>query len=316
MARPPKTFNEFVGQRRVIAYLTRLIRGARALGKPCPSLLLAAPSGAGKTTFAHAIAMEYGTTLHLLNAGEATRTAEVCAQLYELTYGDVYLVDEAHSLSPDAQQVLYGALDRARVPLLLEGRLDTSQLGSIAEFTLILATNEPGRITRGLRTRVTRIEFDRYTLSELKAIADRIAAVEGLELTAQAARRLAEVAQYIPRSIARRLDHLRLFWPHVTRFTQEHVEELLAFEGIDARGFSPHQRLYLRLLAASPRRVCSLERLSVKLGCDTATIRQEIEPYLIDEGLVDPHSGRGRTLTDAGAAEVAAMVADAPAPED
>ena len=93
MARPPRTFHEFVGQRRVITYLTRLIRGARALGKPCPSLLLAAPSGAGKTTFANAIATEYGSTLHLLNAGEATRTAEVCAHLYDLTYGDVFFVD-------------------------------------------------------------------------------------------------------------------------------------------------------------------------------------------------------------------------------
>jgi Holliday junction resolvasome RuvABC ATP-dependent DNA helicase subunit len=214
-------------------------------------------------------------------------------------------------LSHDAQQVLYGALDRARVPLLQEGRLDASHLGSIAEFTLILATNEPGRITRGLRTRVTRIEFDRYTLPELKAIAERIAALEGIELTAQATRWLAEVAQSLPRSMARRLDHLRLFWPHVTRFTQDHIEELLAYEGIDGRGFSPHQRLYLRTLAESPRWICSLERLSVKLGCDTATIRQEIEPYLIDQGLVDPHSGRGRTLTEAGYTEVVAIVAAA-----
>jgi Holliday junction resolvasome RuvABC ATP-dependent DNA helicase subunit len=129
--------------------------------------------------------------------------------------------------------------------------------------------------------------------------------------TPQAARRLAEVAQYLPRSIVRRLEHLRLFWPHVERFTLEHVAEFLAYEGLDARGFTPHQRLYLRTLAESPRGICSLERLSVKLGCDTATIRQEIEPYLIDQGLVDPHSGRGRTLTEAGAAEVAAW----PAPE-
>jgi Holliday junction resolvasome RuvABC ATP-dependent DNA helicase subunit len=225
------------------------------------------------------------------------------------------LIDEAHSLSHDAQQVLYGALDRARIPLLQDGRLDPSQLGSIAEFTLILATNEPGRITRGLRTRITRIEFDRYTLPELKAIAERIAALEGMDLTAQAARLLADVAQSLPRSIARRLEHLRLFWPHVERFTQEHVAELLAHEGIDARGFSPHQRLYLRTLAESPRGVCSLERLSVKLGCDTATIRQEIEPYLIDQRLVDPHSGRGRTLTEAGYAEVAGIMAVVPAPE-
>jgi Holliday junction DNA helicase RuvB len=299
----------------VITYLTRLIGGAKALGKPCPPLLLAAPSGAGKTTFARAIATAYGSTLHELHAGEATRTLDICGHLYDLAYGDIFFIDEAHSLNRDAQQVLYMALDRAKVPRLHKGRVDQSHLGSIAEFTLIMATNEPGGITRGLRTRLARIEFDRYTLPELKAIAERIAALEGLELTPQAARRLAEVAQHLPRSIVRRLEHLRFFWPQVQRFTQEHVAELLAHEGIDARGLSPHQRLYLRTLAASPRRLCSLERLSAKLGCDMATLRQEIEPYLIDQGLVDPLSGRGRTLTDAGCVEVAGMDAALAAPE-
>jgi Holliday junction resolvasome RuvABC ATP-dependent DNA helicase subunit len=93
MARPPRTFNEFVGQTRVITYLTRLITGAKTLGTPCPSLLLAAPSGAGKTTFATAIATAYGSTLHELHAGEATRTLDICTHLYELAYGDIFFID-------------------------------------------------------------------------------------------------------------------------------------------------------------------------------------------------------------------------------
>ncbi|MGE3542155.1 MAG: hypothetical protein AB7N91_32670 [Candidatus Tectimicrobiota bacterium] len=81
MARPPRTFNEFVGQKRVMTSLTRRIMGAKALATPWPSLRLAAPAGAGKTTFAAARAPAYGSTLHELHAREATRTPDICSHL-------------------------------------------------------------------------------------------------------------------------------------------------------------------------------------------------------------------------------------------
>jgi len=73
MARSPKTFNEFIGQRRVVGHLTRLIAGAQELGRPCPSLLLTAPSGFGKTSLACAVAQEYGSTLQMILAGPESR---------------------------------------------------------------------------------------------------------------------------------------------------------------------------------------------------------------------------------------------------
>jgi Holliday junction DNA helicase RuvB len=310
MARPLKTFNDFVGQRRVIAYLTRLIEGAKSLGKVCPSLLLVAPSGAGKTTFANAIATEYGSNMHGLHAGETTRAGDLCKMLSELAYGDVFFIDESHSLHRDAQQVLYIALDRAKIPVFEEGRLNRSRLASIANFTLLLATNTPGQLMRGIRTRLARIEFDRYGIEELKVIAEQVATQENLAITPQAARRLAEVAQHVPRRIQIRIEHLRLYHPGVDKITLDHVEALLRDEGIDARGLTPHQRLFLTTLAEAPRHACTLERLSVKLGCDPADIRQEVEPFLIDQGLVEPHSGRGRTLTAAGLVEVQAINTD------
>ena len=310
MARPLKTFHEFVGQRRAVQHTTRLIDGAKKQGKPCPSLQVVAPPGFGKTSFADAVATEYGSDLHVLLAGDDTRAADVCTILSEVKHADVVFIDEAHSLRRDAQQVLYLALDQNKVPTLSEGRLDRSQFKSVASFTLILATNEPGSLKRALRSRLTPIEFDPYSMAELKVIVERVALKDGVEITPQAARRLAEVAQGSPRHICRRVEALRLFWPGLSKLGQDHVEDLLASEGVDHRGFWPHQRLYLFTLAASPGSICSLERLAIKLGCDPAHIRQDIEPFLIDQGLVEPSSGRGRMLTATGLAIVAEIAAE------
>jgi len=309
MARPPKTFHEFIGQTRMVKHLQRLIAGAKALGRACPSLLLTAPSGCGKTALAGAVAAAYGSTFHPLLAGEDTRTAEICEMLLAGQHGDVFFIDEAHSLRQDPQQVLYIALDQQKAPALHEGRVQRTQFDSVACCTLILATNQPGRLQRGLRNRLTPLEFDPYTVPELKSIAERVARQDGMALTPHAARVLAEMAQGAPRHVARRIEALQLLWPSIQTFGQEHVRALLHSEGVDAHGFWPRQRLYLLTLGASPGGVCSLERLSAKLGCDVVHLRQDIEPHLIDQGLVDVRSGRGRTLTAAGRALLTDLMA-------
>ena len=273
------------------------------MGRACPHLRLGAPAGHGKTALGHAISQEYGSECHFLIAGSDTRPADICELLLNAKHGDVVLIDEAHALRLDAQQILFSALDEAKIPAVTKnGRLKRSEFQSIASCTIVLATNEPGRLKPALRSRLTSVEFEPYTIHELKMIAERVAAVEALEISPQAARRLAEVAQGSPRIIARRTEALRLFSPGIDKLGLEHVEDLLANEGVDELGLWPSQRLYLQILAASPRGACSLERLAIKLGCDPANIRSEIEPHLIERGWVEPHSGRGRMITVEGRA--------------
>ena len=49
-----------------------------------------------------------------------------------------------------------------------------------------------------------------------------------------------------------------------------------------------------------PKGQCNVERLAVKLGCDVANVRQEVEVYLIEQGYVDPASRLGRGITPKG----------------
>jgi Holliday junction DNA helicase RuvB len=294
----PQAFHDFVGQRRAIAFVRRLIQGAKASAKACPSLLLIGRSGTGKTALARATAREYGTDLKPLFAGPDTRPVDVCTALAACNFADFLFIDEAHALRGDTQEILYQALDDCKVPGVKEGRLDRGQSQSVAQVTLIAATNQPGRLRPALRGRLRPVEFVPYTLRELVAIAKRAAAEEKVELTSQAARRLAETAQGLPGRVQQRLEALQLFWPGVSCFGQQHVESLLRHEGVDALGLTPSQRRYLRLLAASPRGA-PLKGMAARLGLDVAFVEQEVELYLLDKGLVEV-TGAGRKITTAG----------------
>ena len=223
MGRPAKRFHDFVGQRRVVGHLQRLICGAKECGDPCTSLSLVGAAGFGKTSIAKAIASEYGSDFHSVLASGDTKPAEICAVLREVRHGDVMLIDEPHALSRDAQQILYLALDEWRVPVEAKRGISRSQYESIAQFTLILATNEPGGVKRALRSRLTRVEFDPYTQNELKAIAECVARQSEVSLTPQAASLLAQVAQGSPRIVARRVQNLKHYWSDGRSLTKDHV---------------------------------------------------------------------------------------------
>jgi Holliday junction DNA helicase RuvB len=300
MGRPLRTFQDFIGQRRLVRHLERLIRGAQAHGEPVVPLLLIARSGSGKTAMAKAVAAAYGSELHTLFASRGTEPAHVCAVLRQLRHGDVFFIDEAHSLGRDAQQVLYLALDEQRIPAAPERGATPNRYESIARFTLVLATNEPGALKPAFCRRLVTLEFDPYTTRELKAIAEREAADRGITLTPQAADTLAEVAQGSPGRVARLIHNLRHFWADRSELGTDQVRRFLDSEGIDIQGLTPLQRQYLRVLAVAPNGRYRLEGVAVKLGCDARYVRLEVEPYLVEQALVDPHSERGRMITPKG----------------
>lgn len=310
MGRPIKKFHDFVGQKRTINFLQKIILGAKTLGQTCPSLLLKAPTGCGKSSLAKSIAIEYGSTFHLLLAGQEVQAIDICQMLSKLEFGDVFAIDEAHSLSSDGQQILYLALDEQRIPAISSGKIDRSQYVSIAEFCLVLATNEPGSLKRALANRLHHIELDPYTVEELKVIAETIAEKEGFHITPQSARRLVQVAQGSPRTVYKLVELLRLFNPKLSHFTETQVVELLLGQGFDQHGLMPKQRQYLITLINSPAGICTLGRLSVALGYDILAIKRDVEPYLIEQKWVDPNSVRGRKITDEGRELARQLIAD------
>ena len=305
MARPPYIHRGFIGQRRAWEFLIRQLEGAQALGERAPHLLLQAPSGHGKTQMARTIAVDFGTACHEFFAGPDTRPLQLCQELSKLRFGDFLFIDEAHALRSDAQEILYVALDQEKVPAIVEGRLRRGELKSIASFSLILATNEPGALKEALCKRLQVLAFDPYAARELKYIAEDVATKSTIHLTPHAARRLAETSQGVPRLIRHCIDALKRHWPGLREFTQVEVDDLLSAIGIDQRGLIPQQRQLLSLLAESSGGSMSVELLATRMCCDAAYVRRDLEPYLLAQGYMTYRSGLGRVLTPSGRALVA-----------
>jgi Holliday junction DNA helicase RuvB len=321
VARRPSTLHDFIGQPRVVAHLRELVAGAKSRALPVTSILLVGPSGMGKSALARAIACEYAgpsdtkqpATLKSVMGG-ARMVKPLIETLMKLEHGDVLFIDETHALDREAQELLYLALDEKRTfEIGAKGAPDRTKTISISEFTLIGATTEPGKVHRALRSRLHRVVLERYSISELKCIVEKVAADLPLKITAQAARHLAERSQRTPRSV------LKLMGLLATTTTgavdQEAVRAFLAKQGVDGRGLDPLQHQLLHALASSATGIISLEVLAAKLGVDAAYVRTEIEPLLIELQLIELGT-RGRALTEAGRAVAAETMAFLEEPAD
>lgn len=314
MPRRPTALNDFVGQHRVISELRDIITGARSRSVVVPSLCLVGPSGAGKTMLAQAIAREWSATppgatpsnLKRIFGGRGI-AATLVGILAKLEYGDILFIDETHAVDRKDQELLYAALDDHKTfALRPNGSLDRSTTISIAEFTLVAATTEPGGLAKALRTRLHSIVLDPYKPRELKEIAERIAAGRGIDMTAQAARHLAERSQQTPRSLEKLLKMLALTVPTTTRVTQSVMRDYLDRRGIDEHGFDPLQRQLIDLLSHTRGHTANLTVITAKLGVDKNYIRADVEPLLLERKLIDI-GPTGRTLTASGIEFAAAM---------
>src|SRR4051794_34695815 len=64
----PRTFDEYVGQKKVVDNLKVFVAAAKKRGESLDHVLLSGPPGIGKTTLAHLISGELGVSLRTVGA--------------------------------------------------------------------------------------------------------------------------------------------------------------------------------------------------------------------------------------------------------
>jgi Holliday junction DNA helicase RuvB len=314
MPRPAPRFNDFIGQKKAIDPVRKLLRGAMARNEPLPHVLITGPSGVGKTCLAKALARERGTNLLSLT-GKASRP-ELTDKLTALADCDFLFLDEGHALRPAEQELLFQAIDdgkiprpapaasarpAAAVPASAGPGLPTAAepLVTLTPFSLVLATDRPGQLLNALKKRLAiRVHLDPYPTHEMRDIVAVAATEQGVLLSPQAVGLLVRVCHGLPRQARHLLQQLRLFFPDDHR--QLGVREVAGFLkdfGIDRRGFHRLHRKYLRFLDAN--QAASLATLARHLGTDPDEVESQIEPPLIEQGLIDIGSS-GRVLLERG----------------
>ena len=110
----PRTFDDVVGQTRVIRLIRRMIAEDKVV-----SMILYGPTGTGKTTIAMLVAEHFPLNNYKFNA--STDTKATLKEIVETTklYGSILLViDEIHRMNRDIQDYLLPFVESGRVVML------------------------------------------------------------------------------------------------------------------------------------------------------------------------------------------------------
>ncbi|MBE7065579.1 MAG: Holliday junction branch migration DNA helicase RuvB [Ruminococcaceae bacterium] len=299
----PRSFDEYIGQDKVVENLKVFIKAAKHRGEPLDHVLLYGPPGLGKTTLASIIASEMGVNIRVTSGPAIEKAADLTGILSKLNEYDVLFIDEIHRLHKTVEEILYSAMEDYAVDVVMgKGPMAHSLRLNLPKFTLIGATTRAGLLTAPLRDRfgvINRLEL--YTHEQLARIIKRSANILGAEIEDDGALTIAKRSRGTPR-IANRLlkrarDFAQVYGDGV--ITAEIADKCLDALEIDELGLDNIDRNVLEtIITKFGGGPVGLETLSAATGEDMRTIEDVYEPYFIQLGFINK-TPRGRMATPA-----------------
>lgn len=300
----PLTLREFIGQSAVKENLSIFVEAARKRGEAMDHVLFYGPPGLGKTTLAQIVSRELGVGFRATSGPVIAKAGDLAALLTNLQPRDVLFIDEIHRLSPAVEEILYPAMEDFQLDLIIgEGPAARSVRIDLPPFTLVAATTRAGLITTPLRERFgIPLHMNFYTEDELTEIVRRAAGVLSMEMTGDGAREVARRSRGTPRVANRLLRRVRDFASvdGEVAIDAGAADRALLRLDVDARGLDAMDRRYMTNIAENyGGGPVGAETLAAALGNERDVLEEVVEPFLIQQGLVQ-RTPRGRMLTRQG----------------
>ena len=297
----PESLSEYVGQSETKENLRIFIKAALMRNEPLDHVLLYGPPGLGKTTLAHIIANELGSTLRTASGPAIEKAGDLAAILSNLEPGDVLFIDEIHRMPSFIEEILYPAMEDFEIDLVVgaEGKSKSIKI-NLPPFTLVGATTRAGDLSSPLRDRfgiIAKLEY--YSFEELRDIVKRSGKVFEIPVTDDAAMELAKRSRKTPRVANRLFRRVRDFAlvEGSGIIDLEITSKALKRLHVDDSGLDNIDREYLcSLIEKFNGGPVGVETIATSIGEEVTTIEDVVEPYLLQEGFIKrTRSGRVAT---------------------
>ncbi len=297
----PRSFAEYIGQRKLIENLKIAVQAAKERGEPLDHLLFHGPPGLGKTTLAYVIAEEMEADIVCTSGPALERPADLVGILTNLKRGDVLFIDEIHRLPRIVEEYIYPAMEDFEIDMVIDpGPHARTVKLELSHFTIVGATTRAGLITGPLRDRFgfsLHLEF--YDVQDLRTIITRSAGILSTVITGEGSESIAFRSRGTPRIANRLLKRVRDYAQVMRREAIDETTSVEAMDinGVDEAGLDRLDRNYLNVIikhyAGGP---VGVSAIAATLNEERDTLIDVVEPFLLARGFLN-RTSRGRVAT-------------------